>query len=195
MSNPLPVRVGVEPVPIEGHTYGKRVTWETFRLADGSQERFLLLDADVRPCLVFPVTEAGEVIALRHFRYAANEEIWELPGGAVQPGQSLEDGARQELLEETGYAAASLRPLAGRPVWFDPGTYKVAFAVYLALGCKKVAEPTPDPSEHLSAHILSLERWLALIAAGEVVDAKTLATTLLALPHLGRGPLVGQPPA
>lgn len=185
MPDSLPVRVAVEAVPIAGDTYGKRVTWDTFRLPGGAEERFLLLDADVRPCLVFPVTEAGEVVALRHFRYAANAEIWELPGGALRLGRSLEEGARQELLEETGYAAGRLMPLSAPPVWFDPGTYKVAFTPFLALDCRKVAEPTPGPTEKLSVHPMALQRWLALVAAGEVADAKTLAITLLALPHLG----------
>jgi 8-oxo-dGTP diphosphatase len=33
---------------------------------------------------------------------------WVVPGGVVDPGESPEDGARRELLEETGYRAGRL---------------------------------------------------------------------------------------
>jgi len=35
--------------------------------------------------------------------------LWVFPGGHCEPGESLEDGARREFLEETGYVCAALR--------------------------------------------------------------------------------------
>ncbi|MDP9274094.1 MAG: NUDIX hydrolase [Chloroflexota bacterium] len=37
---------------------------------------------------------------------------WLLPGGNVEPNERLEDAARRELFEETGYRAGDLRPVA-----------------------------------------------------------------------------------
>jgi len=35
--------------------------------------------------------------------------LWVFPGGHCEPGESLEDGARREFREETGYVCAALR--------------------------------------------------------------------------------------
>ena len=51
------------------------------------------------------VQREGQILILKR---AVGEAVgsWYLPGGAVDPGETVEDGARRELLEEAGLAAS-----------------------------------------------------------------------------------------
>ena len=140
----------------------------------------------VRPSIFMAVTTDGNVIAIRQFREAANEVILELPGGNPKKGQTAEDVVRAELLEETGYQAGAIINLTpNKPIYLEPSSYTVSMLSFLVTDCRKVAEPTPDKTENLEAEIFTLAQWIAACMTGEVHDSKSIAITLLALPHLG----------
>ena len=58
---------------------------------------------------VVAITEFGCLVLVRQYRHAAGEFSLELPGGAVDPEDTnLEQAARRELEEETGFTASDL---------------------------------------------------------------------------------------
>ena len=46
------------------------------------------------------------VLLIRQYRYAANQELWELPAGRIDEGEDALTAAKRELAEETGYSAS-----------------------------------------------------------------------------------------
>ena len=57
---------------------------------------------------ILAVTGSGAFPLVRQFRAAVEEFTLELPGGHVVDGETPEQSARKELLEETGFVAGEL---------------------------------------------------------------------------------------
>ncbi len=61
---------------------------------------------------VFVVNARGEVLFLRRSATDTNRPLqWDLPGGNVEPGETLEQGAIRETDEEAGIKLSSVRPV------------------------------------------------------------------------------------
>jgi len=85
--------------------------------------------------------DAGRVLLVRHTYGRLN---WEIPGGLAMPGETLDETARRELLEETGLEVGTLQ-LTG--LYLEPGhdlgtMLHGAFRAGLPPGA--VARPTSD---------------------------------------------------
>lgn len=150
-------------------------------------EGYIVFEISTRPVVVvFALTEDGNVVLVRQYRHAADQETIEVPGGLPDGDETPEETARRELREETGFAAASVTRLIERPIWFDPASVRTPFWPCLARDCRRVPDWRPDENEPNEVLTVPLEGWVARIRTGEIVDAKTIVTTFLALPHLKR---------
>ena len=71
---------------------------------------------------ILPVTTDKKVIAIKQFRYGAEEVILELPSGNINfEIETPEDAALRELMEETGYRAGRIISTScGQGIWHDP---------------------------------------------------------------------------
>src|SRR5579875_140358 len=45
------------------------------------------------------------ILLIRQYRHAAGKFLLELPAGRIEPGEDLNEAAKRELIEETGYRA------------------------------------------------------------------------------------------
>ena len=105
----------------------------------------------------------------------------ELPGGVPQGGETDEENARLELLQETGHVPEKIIRLTPEPIYFDPASWTTAFQPFLAEGCLKIQEQNLDVVEDIEVVRLPLSEWLYLAKGGEMRDAKSIVTTLLAM--------------
>lgn len=126
---------------------------------------------------VVPMTEDGNVILVRQYRYPFAETMLEIPAGKLDAGEDIEVCARRELSEETGMEAAELVSL---------GVFYPSVAVmdekihlFLARGLTQSAAH-PDDDEFLHVEARPLAELVQDILRGSIPDGKTQAAVLKA---------------
>ena len=145
--NPAPWQVLSKRV-IHESPWGINVALWSVRLPDGTIARDHPVLEHARPVVgVLPIGEDGRILMIDHYRVITGHRGWELPAGRVDPGESVDEAARRELLEETGYAADQWAPLGE----YDPakGSSNQVFHLKIARRLTRRSEPT-DRSETIA---------------------------------------------
>ncbi len=131
---------------------------------------------------VVAVTERDEVVLIRQYRHGIEKVHYELPAGTTDPeDKSLEEAARRELREETGYGGGRwslLATLSANPALQNNLTY-----TYLAESVTSLGAPAPEASEEMTVHLTPLTEVEALLETGGFVQALHAAPLLKLLLH------------
>ncbi|MBV8081778.1 MAG: NUDIX hydrolase [Candidatus Eremiobacteraeota bacterium] len=77
----------------------------------------------------------------------ATPRIWSLPKGHVEPGESEQDAATREVLEETGVEGVILDKLSDIKYWFYSSRLKHSKIVHFYLMRYKKGTPVPQAGE------------------------------------------------
>ena len=134
---------------------------------------------------VVPVHDDGTVSLVRQYRASAEGDVLEIPAGVRDiGGEDPLETAKRELAEEVGLAAATWELLTS--YWVAIGFSDERFWCYLATGLSAVDKaPASHEEEHMTVERVALADVPALIASGEIEDAKTIIGLLLAREVLG----------
>src|SRR5580765_4253977 len=63
--------------------------------------------------VIIPMNDPGHVILIRQYRPAIGRELWELPAGSLDPGETAEAAAARECEEEIGLAPQRVERIRG----------------------------------------------------------------------------------
>lgn len=115
--------------------------------------------------------DEDRVLLVGQHRYALDAYSWEIPEGGVPAGETALEGARRELLEETGAEAREWQELAR--VHLSNSVSDELAILFLATGLKH-GIATPDGTEALEIRWLPFEDVLAMTLDGRITDAMTV---------------------
>jgi ADP-ribose diphosphatase len=108
---------------------------------------------------VVALTTGGDVVLVRQFRPAVETVTLELPAGHVEKGQTPEDAARAELLEETGFKARDVRFLGC--LKSDTGRLANRLWVYFAPSVERLTTCGEEGVEVVVATPGEVAEWLS----------------------------------
>jgi 8-oxo-dGTP pyrophosphatase MutT (NUDIX family) len=122
---------------------------------------------------IVPLTPGGDVVLVRQYRHGSGEVTLEIPGGMVDPGESPLQAAARELLEETGYRAASVESIGvANP---NPALFGNRIHVFLGRDAVPVAEICGDGVEETAVEVVTRPELRRIARRGGVSHALVLA--------------------
>ena len=167
--------------PFDGRIFNVRV--DTVVLPSGRRTIREVAEHSDAVCMI-PIDDEGNVLLVRQFRKPTESSILEAPAGGVEAGEVSEETVLRELQEEVGHTAAELKHLSS--FWVAPGWSTEMMHAYLATGLTP-SKLEGDDDENIQVVRIPFAEALGMIHTGEINDAKTIASLLLAQPFLNTG--------
>jgi len=157
------------------------ITQDTVEFGDGTQKKWIAVHFGEGVAVLALTPERQLILTTQHL-LGALEPVYVIPGGVVHQGESLQEAAKRELLEETGYVAERLELLFrynNMPA-FSRGW------VHLFLAENVTSIPhTPDPNEITGIELLELSQAVEMAIRGELKTSSTTMGVLLLHQRLG----------
>ena len=136
---------------------------------------------------VAPLTNNGELIFVRQFRYPYGEVILELPAGKLEKGEPDYDAGKRELEEETGHVAGEYHKIG---VFYPtPGYCGEVIHLYVAWNLTET-QMNPDEGEFLEVEKIPLDKAVDMVMNGEIPDGKT-QTLIMRVAEMKRRGIIG----
>jgi ADP-ribose pyrophosphatase len=121
--------------------------------------------------VMLAVDSEERILLVKQFRLPAEQELWELTAGSVDPGESSLDAAKRELREETGYSAQHWARLVS--FWASPGYVAEKMDIYRASGLTE-GKQEPMEDERIETRWFAASEVLEGIRTGKIQDGKTI---------------------
>lgn len=120
---------------------------------------------------IIPLDEDYNTYLVGQYRYTLNAYSWEIPEGGSPINESCLEGAKRELLEETGILANKWTPI--QETHLSNSVSDEFGIIYIAQGLT-YHEAQPEDTEDLQTKKLPFETVYKMALNGEITDALAL---------------------
>ena len=134
---------------------------------------------------IIPVTDSGDVILEKQYRYAVGETLIEIPAGKLDSADEIpHQAALRELREETGIVPKDLIDMG---IYYgSPAIMGEKIHMYMARGLQ-FGKDDLDADEFLEVLTIPLEKAVELVLQGKITDGKTQTALLRAKMMIDHG--------
>ena len=122
---------------------------------------------------VIAITPDDHFVFVRQYRYALDLDSIELCAGVIEPNETPEEGARRELLEETGFGGGEWKEFM--TIGQNPSTCDNLTHCFIATGVEKIQDQHLDRTEDIDVVLLSREQVLEMLNSDTLKQALMLA--------------------
>ena len=152
--------------------HGSIIVEDTLEFADGSTFEYVYFKSR-GTVAVAAFTENGKMILTKQYRHPLGKIVYDIPGGAIEAGETPAQAALRELEEETGYTAEKIEWI-GR---FSRGPSSQAITEIFFTKAKR--KGNFDSKEIAKVELMSFNQILQKILNGECFDAALVTAALI----------------
>lgn len=120
---------------------------------------------------ILAYTDPQNIILIKQYRYAASQEMLELPAGKLEKGEEPINCAKRELTEETGYEAENWEYLGF--IFSSPGFCNEKIHLFKATNLT-LKETHFDEFELIENQITPVKTAIEMVKTGKITDSKTV---------------------
>jgi ADP-ribose pyrophosphatase len=143
---------------------------ETLHLQNGSNYTRALIRHPGAVAII-PVTNTGNIILIKQYRFSIDKVIIEIPAGTLEHNEDPTVTAQRELQEEVGFKANKITQLGS--YYPSPGILHETIHLFVAQELEQSSLPQDD-DEAIDIFEVTQEKAISLVNDNTITDAKTV---------------------
>lgn len=125
--------------------------------------------------VIVPLVQNQQICLIRNYRVSIGQTLVELPAGTCEPGEPLDETARRELLEETGFTAQHFEHL--HSFYASPGILDEQMHLFVATDLASGSAQRME-DEQIENLIVPLDEAYTMVRQKQIIDGKSIAGLL-----------------